>query len=160
MQVASKSLRILSLHKMSSESQPLFKHLNKRLRFSLQNRAKSCLSSNLFLPSKAAITILLWTAIINYTKVLAWTVISIATFEAPHSYKTSVASKALVEYALVEITIVTYPLWGFVADFCCGRFKVVITSMSVHSGCCFSLSHCTLTNRKRTWRLIQTQRFL
>ena len=114
---------------MSSESRPLLKDLNRTLRFSLRRTAASCSYSNLHLPSKAAILLLLWTVILSYTKVLAWTVISIVNFQAAHTYKNSVASKALTEYVLVEITIVTYPLWGFVADFCCGRFKVVMISL-------------------------------
>ena len=112
---------------MSSESQALLEHPNRTLRDSLRSKAKSCLSSNLFLPSKGAIIILLWTAILSYTGILVWTAISIENFDDPHSYK--ISAIALAEYISVEITVITYPLWGFVADFCCGRFKVVMISL-------------------------------
>ena len=107
---------------MSLESQPILKY---------QNRisTKSCLSSDFCLPSKAAIIILLWTAILSYTRVLVWTVISKENINPPHTYETHVASIALTVYVSVALIIITYPLWGFIADFYCGRFKVVMISL-------------------------------
>ena len=117
---------------MSSEIKYLLGHQN---RFSFQSAAKSCLSSNLCLPSKAAIILILWTAILSYTEALALAVGTINTLNAPHLYKSNEVYTDLAVYAFLAFMMVTYPLWGFVADFCCGRFKVVMTSL-----CLFTVS--------------------
>ena len=109
---------------MSSETQTLFKHQKR-------SSAKSCSSSNLCLPSKAAIILLWWTAILSYTRKLVWTAILRVNFNPPHAYETNATSVALVVYVSVAIIIITYPLWGFIADFYCGRFKVVMISLSL-----------------------------
>ena len=107
---------------MSSESQPLFKP-------QMRSLAKSCLFRNLCLPSKAAIIILLWTTFLIYARELVWTAISTENFEPPHNYKSHAVSTALAVYVSVAVIIITYPLWGFIADFYCGRFKVVMISL-------------------------------
>ena len=48
---------------------------------------------------------------------------------APHSYKTYEVFTDLAVYATQAVIIITYPLWGLAADFCCGRFKVVMISL-------------------------------
>ena len=112
---------------MSSELQPLLENQNRRLLFSLRSTAKSCLSSNLCLPSKAATILLLWTAIFSYAEALILAAATIDSLSAPHSYKTYEVRTGLIAYASLAVIMITYPLWGYVADFCCGRFKVVMT---------------------------------
>ena len=138
-------LLALAHDKMSPELQPLLENQNRRLRFSLRSKAKSCLSSNLCLPSKAAIILLLWTAILSYTETLISKIVTIDSVSIPHMYKSHEVYIDLVVYAILAVIIITYPLWGFVADFCCGRFKVVITSLCLFTvaavlGCPVTLS--------------------
>ena len=138
-------LLALAHDKMSPELKPLLENQNRRLRFSLRSKAKSCLSSNLCLPSKAAIILLLWTAILSYTETLISTMVTIDSVTIPHTYKSHEVYIDLVVYVILAVIIITYPLWGFVADFCCGRFKVVITSLCLFTvaavlGCPVALS--------------------
>ena len=112
---------------MSSELQPLVEHQNRKLWFSLRSTAKSCLSSNLCLPSKAAIILLLWTAILSYTEALILAGVKSDSLTAPHSHYDVLIDMAV--YATLAVMMITFPLWGFAADFVCGRFKVVTISL-------------------------------
>ena len=114
---------------MSPELQPLLENQNRRLLLTFRSTAKSCLSSNLCLPSKAATILLLWTVILSYTEALFLAVGTIDSLSAPHTYKSDEVFTELAVYAMLAIIIITYPLWGLIADFCCGRFKVVMISL-------------------------------
>ena len=131
MSIDREKLLALTHNKMSPELQPLLENQNRRLRFSLRSKAKSCLSSNLCLPSKAATILLLWTAILSYTEALLLTLATLETASIPHVYKSYDVYTNVVVYTILAVIIISYSLWGFLADFCCGRFKVVLTSLSL-----------------------------
>ena len=129
MSIDREKLLALAHNKMSPELQPLLENQSRRLRLSLRSKAKSCLFSNLCLPSKAAILLLLWTAILSYTETIILTLPIMDSVTIPHLYKSNEVLTDLVVYAILAVIIIAYPLWGFVADFCCGRFKVVMISL-------------------------------
>ena len=71
--------------------------------------------------------LLLWTAIISFGEALLLQIASTHSFSAPHLFKTYDIRTELIEYVSLAVIMITYPLWGYAADFCCGRFKVVMT---------------------------------
>ena len=92
---------------------------------------------NLCLPSKAAVLILFWSALVGtlYTIVMDFSVaIGIYGHRVKingHKYHLNVFLNVLVPYACIAIVLLLYPLSGFVADVCCGRYKTVISSLSI-----------------------------
>ena len=69
----------------------------------------------------------MWTAILSYAGALFLAAATTDNLSAPHSYKTYEVRTGLIVYVSLAVIMITYPLWGYVADFCCGRFKVVMT---------------------------------
>ena len=99
---------------MSSESQPLLSHQNTRsYNQSLRKKiAKKCLSNHLCLP-------LITTTVEEYT------------MTAPHPYKENTSKIIVVLYAFLAVVMIIYPVSGFIADFCCGRYKIIMISISI-----------------------------
>ena len=88
----------------------------------------ACHSKCLCLPSKAAILIILWTAVIGtvYTIFVCTFVVGIS--GVMHS-KTSFVVYDSIPYSILAVVMTFYPVSGFIADVCCGRFKVIIASL-------------------------------
>ena len=57
------------------------------------------------------------------------TLATLETASIPHLYRSYDVYTNLVVYTILAVIIISYSLWGFLADFCCGRFKVVMTSL-------------------------------
>ena len=91
-----------------------------------QRDAKCC--QHVCLPSKAAIVIILWTAIVGTMYYFTLSVVVIAIYTNPLT-ATSIPEYASLLYAVLALAMVFYPLSGFMADVCCGRLKVVIISL-------------------------------
>ena len=85
-------------------------------------------SKHLCLPSKAAIPILLWTAIVGamYHNLVGFS--ALLFIHNPHS-NSRLSEYEPLPYALLAVVMMFYPLSGFIADVCCGRLKTVIISL-------------------------------
>ena len=88
-------------------------------------------------PSKAAVLILVWSAIVGtlYSLVkdfcLALGVYGENFKLDGHKYHLNVFLNVFVPYACLAFVLLLYPLSGFVADVCCGRYKTVLASLSI-----------------------------
>ena len=87
-------------------------------------------SKDLCLPSKAAILILLWTAIVGivYFTAIYVGAILIKTLPNPNI---SLATFDFLPYAILAIIMMFYPLSGFIADVFCGRLKTIVISLII-----------------------------
>ena len=88
----------------------------------------SQLSKHLCLPSKAAILILLWTAVVGivyYTAIYVGVILTTA-LSNPNI---SLTTFDFLPYAILAIIMMFYPLSGFIADVCCGRLKTIAISL-------------------------------
>ena len=96
-----------------------------------QRAAISCPpSKHLCLPSKAAILILLWTAIVGalYNVLMGFAAVE----EIDGSRINSrISIYEPLPYAILAFIMMLYPLSGFIADVCCGRLKTVVISLII-----------------------------
>ena len=83
---------------------------------------------NLYLPSKAAILILLWTAIVGatYHNFVGFSALLVMGNPRPN---TILSKYEPLPYAVFAIVMIFYPLSGFIADVYCGRLKTVVVSL-------------------------------
>ena len=86
------------------------------------------LCRSLHLPSKAAILIILWTAIVGIMYYCALSIVVIAIYTNPLT-TASISIFASLLYATLAIAMMFYPLSGFMADVYCGRLKIIIISL-------------------------------
>ena len=106
---------------------------------SLFQQKRVCIScpplKHLCLPSKAAILILLWTAIIGvmYHNVVGFSALLVLSNPAPNAI---LSQYEPLPYAILALVMMFYPLSGFIADVCCGRLKTVVTSLAFILSCC------------------------
>ena len=107
------------------------KHSNVKYNYQLLQLSK-CMKTCCFparhsccLPSKAAVLILLWTALVGavYEQLRG---ITIASVNDANANKPNYSSSS---YALLALIMVFYPLCGFIADVYCGRIKCVSFSL-------------------------------
>ena len=95
----------------------------------LQRAAISCPPpKHLCLPSKAAILILLWTAIVGvtYHNFVGFFAVIVFGIQQPN---TTFSMYEPLPYAVLALVMMFYPLSGFIADVCCGRLKAVVISL-------------------------------
>jgi hypothetical protein len=100
----------------------------------LQPQKRACIScppsKHLCLPSKAAILILLWTAIVGamYNMIVGFAAVE----EIDRSrINSSISIYEPLPYAILAFVMMFYPLSGFIADVCCGRLKTVVISLII-----------------------------
>ena len=112
---------------MTSESSSLLVDTVNR-NFTSPGRSSSS-AQHVCLPSKAAIIILLWTAVVGII-IYYFYLESYAAFLLlqPHSHIFSILHDSL-PYAILAFVMMFYPLSGFIADVCCGRLKTVVVSL-------------------------------
>ena len=99
----------------------------------------SCLPCNIYVKSKAAILILVWNLYIGgiYASLLnVFTVLGFLWQNRWSDSKTKEKFNVIIwtvisAYALLALTLLVYPLSGFLADVYCGRYKAVTTSFVV-----------------------------
>ena len=95
----------------------------------------NCLPQGLCLPSKAAVLILIWTLIVSAIYKTAeegttYTVYRLKESEKTHFHFLAVNhSDIFITYLIFVLLLLVYPLAGFVADVCCGRYRAVIISL-------------------------------
>ena len=100
-----------------------------------------CWPKNVCLPSKSAILIILWSTIVGtvYTFIISGIVAgSLANADI------DIVLLGSILPALLAVIMTLYPISGFIADVCCGRFKTVIVSVylilfSLVAFCCIAL---------------------
>ena len=85
-----------------------------------------CNLKHLCLPSKSAILILLWTAIVGliYHTIITLFTISVESIRHPQPLIFD-----LLPYALKAVVMMFYLLSGFTADVCCGRLRMTVISL-------------------------------
>ena len=116
----------------AAESQPLV--LPRRsLRLQAGSIKSCCSSRRICLSSKAAVLILLWT-VVEGAAFLAVAYVSLWFLFVEIFYKH--ISLLFILYLLMAIVFLVYPVSGFLADVCCGRFKTIII--------CLCLMMCSL----------------
>ena len=117
---------------MSLETQPLLPQPSTDAQ-SLQEKVKKvcCWPKHICLPSKAAILIILWTAVVGtvYIFITGATAASIMTSKYAHTFDVGVIGS--IPQVVLAVIMTFYPLSGFIADVCCGRFKIVIISINL-----------------------------
>ena len=111
-------------------------HLLAHVKLSTSESAKqksSCVCSPgkyryLCVPSKAAILIIVWTAIVGmmFQTVMALSAGAVSGSPQPQSI---LVTYAPVPYAILAFIMIFYPLSGFIADVCCGRLRTVAVSL-------------------------------
>ena len=84
-------------------------------------------SKNLCLPSKAAILIITWTAVVGLMYYSCFAALISITI-SPKS-NASLSEYHTLVYALLALIMMFYPLSGFIADVCCGRLMTVVVSL-------------------------------
>ena len=148
MESMSSSSTVMTQPVSCSERQPL---LNSPITTpSLRERfALACiLPRHLCLPSKAAVFIVVWSALVGAvgTLVLDFS-IALGVYGKNfkfngHKYHFNMFLNVFIPYACVALVLLVYPFSGLVADVCCGRYKTVVASMSTLLGSvgCFAFA--------------------
>ena len=99
--------------------------------------SQACVSpTHLCLPSKAAILILIWSAIVGAMNTLGMdttVAVGVALKEVEFFGQkfNNILLNVLVPYLCTALVMLLYPLGGFVADIWCGRYKSVMLSLCI-----------------------------
>ena len=111
---------------MSSELKPLLNSRSGSLPLTTTCSIPQCLC----IPSKAAILTICWTAVVGmvYAFIIDWVAVLITTSKYYHAAG-DVAVLDLIQYVVMATVMIFYPLSGFMADVCCGRFKTIMISV-------------------------------
>ena len=119
------------------ESQPLLSSPLPQLSYRKRLGHACAFPSHLCPPSKAAALILVWSAIVGSTYTFAMDS-SVALGVAGktlkihgHKHHLNIFINILIPYTCLALVLLIYPLSGFVADVCCGRYKTVIGSLCI-----------------------------
>ena len=104
---------------MSSEAQPLLTQSSNSQPL-LQTTRICCREKYLCLSSKAAILIILWTAVVGTAYTFIKDLVAIMINTSHYACTVDVAVLDLIPYAVLAVIMTFYPLSGFIADVCCG----------------------------------------
>ena len=117
---------------MSLESQPLLPQPSTDVQ-SHQKKMKMicCWPKHICLPSKAAILIILWTAVVGTAHTFITGGIAASTMTSKYAHTFDVGVIGSIPHVVLAVIMTFYPLSGFIADVCCGRFKTVIISINL-----------------------------
>jgi peptide/histidine transporter 3/4 len=121
----------------ASESARLLTHVGDNDQYlrrisSFSLKVNQC-QSNLCIPSRAAILILISAAVVGCLYYVV-TGAALALMYDPVSYAHSLSFEYSLLYAILSFVMVFYPLSGFAADVCCTRFRTIVISL-----CCLLL---------------------
>ena len=117
----------------TSESSRLLVNTASEDSFPLQQKSVciSCPpSKHLCLPSKAAILILLWTAIVGAMYYIFVDLAAVLQTDRSR-INSNVSMYDSLPYAILALVMMLYPLSGFIADVWCGRLKTVVISLVI-----------------------------
>ena len=90
-------------------------------------RQSAC--QHLCLPSKAAMLIIIWAAVVGAMYYFIRSVVVVFIYSTNPFVMSSMSAYVSIYYAIFAFAMILYPLNGFMADVCCGRLRVVITSL-------------------------------
>ena len=113
---------------MSSEVNTLLKHLSRNCSHWL---LKFKLSKHLCLSSKAAILIILWATVVGAVYTLFKDIVAVAILGSRYAHIADIAILDLIPYVTLTFIMTFYPLSGFIADVCCGRFRTAVVSLTL-----------------------------
>ena len=88
--------------------------------------SQSC--SILCLPSKAAVCIVFSAFVVGIIYYSSLGAVKAIIDAEPETYATSISVNYSLPYAFLALIMIFYPLSGFIADVCCGRFKTIVCS--------------------------------
>ena len=108
---------------MSSEASPLLPRFNSHW---LLNTPK-----HLCLSSKAAILIILWATVVGTAYSFIQDIVVVSILGSRYAHSEDVAILDLIPYVTLTLIMTFYPLSGFIADICCGRFRTVMFSLTL-----------------------------
>ena len=74
--------------------------------------------------------IILWTVVITSAYAVIMCIVTANSFTIPHEYWTEGVNGS-TPFIMVAVLMIFYPLSGFIADVCCGRFKTIILSQTL-----------------------------
>ena len=89
------------------------------------------LTKYLCLSSKAVSLILMWTAVIGiiYYTVIGTFLLQVSVNSITH--QKSVSTLTSLPFAILALVMIFYPLSGFIADVCCGRYRAIMTTLII-----------------------------
>ena len=108
---------------MSSETSPLLSRSNS---YWLLNILK-----HLCLSSKAAILIILWATVVGTAYTFIQDIVAVSILGSRYAHSEDVAILDLIPYVTLTLIMIFYPLSGFMADVCCGKFRTVMFSLTL-----------------------------
>lgn len=115
----------------------------------------NCWSRSLCIPSKAVLLIILWTVVNTTAFATFMSILSVHFFTVPHVYFVP-AIYGFIPYITVALLMIFYPLSGFIADICCGRFKTIIISQTLTTLSLVLTCAATIVLRSKTANDIHT----
>ena len=108
---------------MSDEERPLLQPSSHKL-----PGASICPAKHLCLPSKATTLIILWTAVVGAIYIIFLSAVIVAVTGLKHSSSTFVVLDS-IPFTIIAVVMMFYPLGGFMADVCLGRFRIIMISL-------------------------------
>ena len=108
---------------MSGKERPLLQQTNHEAKATIV-----CHTKHLCLPSKATTLIILWTATVGMLYILFLSLFILAALGVEHSKSTFVVLDS-IPFTIMAVVMMFYPLSGFMADVCFGRFKIIMISL-------------------------------
>ena len=111
----------------SLESQPLVSYSQRQRRIVpiCSTPVRFCIAS------KAAILILLWTVCVGALNNIISTVVLIMLLLMTQLPYVSESLPFVILYSSIALVFMFYPLNGYLADVCCGRFKMIVASLTL-----------------------------
>jgi peptide/histidine transporter 3/4 len=109
---------------MSDEDRPLLQNSSHKLAVG----ASICPAKHLCLPSKAITLIILWTAVVGAMYIIFISAMIVAVTGPKHLKYTFVVLDS-IPFTIIAVVMMFYPLGGFMADVCLGRFRVILISL-------------------------------
>ena len=110
---------------MSPEASPLLNHISRFNSYRLPKFKHLCLSS------KAAILIILWATVVGTAYTFIQDIVAVSILGSRYAHSEDVAILDLIPYVTLTLIMIFYPLSGFMADVCCGRFRTAMFSLTL-----------------------------
>ena len=109
---------------MSDEERPLLQPSSHKL----PGASILCPAKHLCLPSKATTLIILWTAVVGAIYIIFLSGVIVAVAGSKHSNSAFVVLDS-IPFTIIAVVMMFYPLGGFMADVCFGRFRIIMISL-------------------------------
>ena len=109
---------------MSNEERPLLQKSSHKAK-----GTSPCPARHLCLPSKATILIILWTAVVGAIYIIFLSAMVVAVSGVKQSANSAFVVFDSIPFTIIAVVMMFYPLGGFMADICLGRFRVILISL-------------------------------